>query len=443
MAHDKKRSKYAPIPEPLVPSRKEGWAPVYKEHQYPSSGYRVRNRDDVANVKLGIMTDSVGGKTEVTTSQSRWEECTDRLNPGPPYKSGGGFLLQWSEDYLEPTYVATQGFLQRRYDGLMIPRTTLPYLIGHAKSRLVPPLSAAQLDALGSDAWARFKPGNPSVQSGQFIYELGRLPSIDILIAAGREILGMKQNLRRLVNLGSRYLDYEFGWKPFVSDIRSLYEITKTLDERLAKLRRDNGKPVRRRGTLYSKEVILRDFEQGGVSPPMLFPGLTGEHYGSLTGAYKIYETMKTTVTFSARFRYSIPDIGSLEWEQRAIKALYGANLTPSLLWEIMPWSWLIDWFSNVGSVLSNLSENAAENLVADYAYVMVQQDYLHRRTEKQYIKKRPNDPAGFLVEASYVHRAKTLQRQAASPFDFGLTPADLSVRQMLILAALGISRRW
>lgn len=399
---------------------------------------RYRFRKDPRPKYLGVFSSTYGPSTEYTAFEPYREECRDRRNPGPPYRQGSPLLLNWTGiEYEYSPNARAAGFVGRRYHGKMIPRVwtsiTDPDVLG-----MNIPLTSAQLDVLGSDAWARFKPGNPDVQSGQFIYELGRVPSIDIFIAAGRHLLGMKNNLRRLVNLGNRYLDVEFGWKPFLSDLRSLYQIQKTMHSRLEQLARDNGRRVRRRGVLRSTSTPISSSTQ--QLSALLYPPLVGEMYNPLVGTRVSENHLEQKIWFSAGFRYHIPDLGTPQWTDRATRALFGANVNPSTIWEVMPWSWLIDWFSNVGAVLSNLSENAAENLAADYAFIMVETKNVATHRETQGLNWFGSST---LYSAKATSSWITKQRQAASPFNFGVIPADLSVRQALILAALGISRRW
>jgi hypothetical protein len=148
-----------------------------------------------------------------------------------------------------------------------------------------------------------------------------------------------------------------------------------------------------------------------------------------------VITTTYTDEWFEASFRYWIPDIGSPNWTKRATAALFGISPTPSLLWEVLPWSWLSDWFGNVGDVLANLSQNAAENLVAKYAYYMASSE------TRIYVSDTTYLTGNLQVSASAISIARSKYRTAASPFGFGLTSASLTAKQASILGALGISR--
>jgi hypothetical protein len=121
-------------------------------------------------------------------------------------------------------------------------------------------------------------------------------------------------------------------------------------------------------------------------------------------------------------------------WRWNAAVHLFGLKPSPSVLWEIIPWSWLIDWCSNVGDVIDNLSARALDNLAAKYAYVM--------GTKKQEVTLISvadfyNGPQTETWSGTFTRKL----RQEASPFGFDLSSDMFSARQWSILAALGISR--
>jgi len=116
-------------------------------------------------------------------------------------------------------------------------------------------------------------------------------------------------------------------------------------------------------------------------------------------------------------------------------KKLLGISLTPETLWNLAPWSWTVDWFSNAGDVISNVSDWATDGLVMRYGYLMehsiVKDTYLMNGTGS---KSVPSCPPLQLV-------TETKLRKRANPFGFGLTWNGLSAVQLAILGALGISR--
>lgn len=290
----------------------------------------------------------------------------------------------------------------------------------------------------GSTGFARAKPGRPVASAFVFAAELRDLPRIPLLLY---------QRLRKFRELGSEYLNIEFGWRPFLADLIKFYQAQQTMGRRLRYLQTMNGKGIRKRLTVrdtrslevQANSTLNVPFGAGfaGNIPANWAPSGSTTHYRTREVGEK--------VTFSARFRFWIPDIESPEWPARAKRALFGANPTPGALWDAIPWSWLIGWGTNLGNVLEAISSTAADNVVADYAFVMHEKFDITKSNASTYWAGLPYNadtelgPGSLSVsgETGTVTRA----RAAGSPFGFGITFDSLSARQVAILAALGLSR--
>jgi hypothetical protein len=300
----------------------------------------------------------------------------------------------------------------------------------------------SSLTPKGSTGWNRARPGNPTASIGQTLAELGRegLPSLPL------RLLARTKSMRAL---GSEYLNAQFGWVPLVNDIRKMYHTWQTLDRQLAQIHRDNGRAIRRRRTLENNHTTSVTTDVSGSGPLFLFPSIPMNGNFGL-GKYRYTVTSETHLDtwFVGRFHYFIPDVGSSQWKRRTVRALFGANLTPDLVYNLVPWSWLVDWFSNVGDVVSNASRNAVDNLVADYAYVMT-----HSKTVQQYTLAFSGCP-GFVASdfktfhnqippfsVTFTDHREYKSRVAATPYGFGISFDGLSAYQTSILAALGLSR--
>jgi len=290
----------------------------------------------------------------------------------------------------------------------------------------------------GATGWARARPGNPEADLFQFIAELRDIPSIPLRLMA---------RTKKLASVGSEYLNVQFGWVPLLKDLRKMYELYHNIDKRLAQLVKDNGKGIRRRRSLgesiNTTSTTLYTGNQFGTA----FFGGPGNVPGFNTGVCTLVKHTKTyeKFWFAGRFRYYVPDIGSSQWTRRATAALFGINPTPAAIWAVLPWSWLVDWFSNVGDIMTNLSSNAVDNLTADYAFVMRTYEVA---TEWHAVGQWPGiqQTTGYRVEPGslgLVNRDSTVtkSRMAASPYGFGVDFNGLSGYQASILAALGISR--
>jgi hypothetical protein len=225
-----------------------------------------------------------------------------------------------------------------------------------------------------------------------------------------------------------------------------MYETYQYLDRKLAQLVRDNGNGIHRRRQIAETTDSTVTISGGAGTP---YSGWSNPPPFWTSGTGQVVKTTRTLqkVWACGSFRYYIPDIGSSQWTRKATNALFGLVPTPEILWNAIPWTWLIDWFSNLGDVMSNLSPGAVDNVTASHAFVMRTREIVTTYEGSAVVhqkgsKSTPNDyiPNAF-VYVTATDKAQYKTRVVASPFGFGLHWPDLTAKQMGIAAALGISR--
>lgn len=383
---------------------------------------------------------------------SRGFGLADECHPGPPYKTGGPFS---KFTFLDAFNLSGSGThfawfspdVGYKYVGGFVPgKRFADFFSGFTSAALADGVSNEEssirdlgdVSTYGATGWNKFRPGNPTADLGVFLGELRDVPRMlsgtakffhNAWRAMGGSLTGFTPK-----KVADYWLNTQFGWRPFISDLRKFYRTYTKLDEHLNRIRRDNGKWKRRGGTVQqdsdTKVIEISD----AVSAH--WPSLPWYFYpsGSSYGNYTMTEKYSRHVWFEGAFRYWIPDIGSVQWKKRAIAELFGVMPCPSLIWNLIPWSWLVDWCSNVGDVISNMSTGYADNLAAKYAYVM-------GHTERTGVLDSTLNLVDGKIHNSWSFPLDWKTRTAASPFGFGLSDDSFSVRQLSILAALGISR--
>jgi len=120
---------------------------------------------------------------------------------------------------------------------------------------------------------------------------------------------------------------------------------------------------------------------------------------------------------------------------QKAKYLLGLQGLTPALLWELTPFSWLIDWFANIGTLISVNQALQENNLVLRYGYLM-------QKNTALVTIAHPGYPfyTGHTGPLSATLTYEWKQRVRATPYGFGINTATLSASQWAILAALGLT---
>ncbi len=311
-------------------------------------------------------------------------------------------------------------------------------------------VSNAVKNNVASGVIASANPWKPKASLAQTIIELlsGDIPTVTKNL---RKHLYNLQSAKRTA--GSDWLNIQFGWVPLVNDIRATIEVLLKLHMLLLgsdSYRRtragDLGSWSRFTTTPYSRDVSMsgpfstsfaspywKDYQQTGT--PLLAPGWLP------VGEWSRSTRITADFRFTAKYhRGAQPNGRERGYIERATELL-GLEVTPAVLWELTPWTWLLDWASNLGSLASNLSLLDWSNVLLDYAYLT-----FFVKTESSISWKGPtvSDSGRFIVNHPYLAQGYTSEekiREQASPYGFSVNWDGLSPFQLSILAALGMSR--
>jgi hypothetical protein len=240
-----------------------------------------------------------------------------------------------------------------------------------------------------------------------------------------------------LSGISDYWLALQFGWKPLLSDIRNFVLTQRSAQDRIKQLLRDNGKPVRRRIQLLNTSTPGNP--QEGEAWGQFGPSFSTYFYSG-TPRFRSKYSDNDTVWASAQFKYWLPDgPRDINWRRRMMAAIFGLNPTPSVVYNAIPWTWLYDWFTNLGDVISNLDAGVADRLSADYFYVMRHTESVIESTVTIPLYHVGDIP--FTATATTVQRVFSKSRATGDPFGFATNEHMLSGMQLSILGALGMSR--
>lgn len=297
--------------------------------------------------------------------------------------------------------------------------------------------------ALGTSAIADTLPTNP----------ISDLPTgVGELLTEGLpNTLG--QNLRRggrvtASSIADEYLNSIFGILPFFQDMQDFAYAASNANALIAAYAQNSGKPIRRRrdyGTESTTTVVEHD-NNGGyerfLQPLALsvMGAYTTPAYGGWSGTREDATTIDTHRWFSAAYTYYLPEIGihpiqQLNRDIAEARYLYG-GISASTVWNLLPYSWAVDWFTNAGDLIRNLDAFLQDGLVISWGYVMEKHTVTQRRT----VYGAQIDGTGLPATVTSDFSAVLQRRRKATPFGFGYDLGSLTLRQSSILAALGAS---
>jgi hypothetical protein len=256
--------------------------------------------------------------------------------------------------------------------------------------------------------------------------------------------------------MGDQSLNIQFGWAPIIRDVAAGISVLLNADRALFpsdETRRRRETPVTSMGGQTTQAV------EWGITPHLRnrYSGFPTEANSPLWNSRspsgfvqrvslptEVALHMTTDLRLTAKFRTGlIPNQANNGWLDRGLDLL-GLRLTPEVIWELTPWSWLIDWFSSMGSIIANVSTLGATNAILNYAY----STYRCRFTASYNVRHpviAPSSSDGVKAvtgKIGFVEKYDFKQRIAASPFGFSVSMPNLSVTQWGILASLGLARQ-
>ncbi|DAD51484.1 maturation protein [ssRNA phage Zoerhiza.4_6] len=288
------------------------------------------------------------------------------------------------------------------------------------------------LDELGATAISRCKPDN---SVANLATALGELRNDGLPHIINSQSWQSKSKAAR--DAGSEYLNVQFGWKPLISDVSDFASGITRSRSILEQYERDAGKVVRR-----ANYFPLISREQNESIPDSQLWGPLGGTELLGKGTLNIRTETRISRWFKGAFTYYLPvgyDSRSKVDKLALLADRLGLQASPETLWNIAPWSWAVDWFSNTGDVISNVSSFINHGLVMQYGYMME-----HTIVKKTYTLGGITYPRGAsgprATSMAFTFESKV--RRQANPYGFGVQWSGLSPFQTSILAALGISRR-
>lgn len=280
------------------------------------------------------------------------------------------------------------------------------------------PATDYQITSWGPTAFRMFKPAKPTISIATFIGESRDLPRL------------LKARVEGLKTISDWWLAVQYGWKPLLNDIMSMLNFVDKMNAQVEFFLKNAGKPIRRRGTVTTSSSVDLIYDSfGAATDAGLTTRLNGRFYPTNYNQCRttITRDLKQSIVFNGEFVYWFsghpPDRTTL------IAKLAGLEVTPQVVWNLLPWSWLIDWFTNFGDLVDNLKTEVADSQTARYAYIT-------SKTERKYKFAMTDGYNSCGIERHFLSTC----RKFVHPFGLSYS-SDLTVRQASILAALGISR--
>jgi hypothetical protein len=271
---------------------------------------------------------------------------------------------------------------------------------------------------VATNAAARTNPSRPYVDIPVDVFDVR--PGVE-------RIRSDAENIYRRIHHGhasaEKYLQYQFLIGPMVGDMVKLLRGTDQISRRVDEIHRLAGPRGLRRTTDHGVYSTMQPFSY------------TFQSEGALLGDLVSVNT-RVHVTCHTRWRVGSDYFNYLtatpdQIRSIATRAVYGLTMDFSTLWELMPWSWLLDWYGNIGEYLK-ATRNIIPAVITDICPMY------HTLTESTW-HGYPDTGGGSLTGGKAVRYTKQRLRSSVNPVAH---VNAFDSRQLGILAAIGATRR-
>lgn len=350
-----------------------------------------------------------------------------RLNSGPGSNpSPGGNITVQVDTCTDETFIGdghdltitksawNGGRIQKPYSGYYSSWFN-NYACTYIRGRDADGTRVLSLPDMPSNSWcateclAKTNPNREEVSVPLFLYEIREIPSL--IKKFGDKALS-KDGADAL-------LRWEFGLKPMISDIIKFASFSHMFNKRMKEIRRLNERGLR------------RTIHHGSWSESQHYSGNLHSNGATFLGK----PMTKTTTAEKWSYVKWTPDRDTLDMDPsemmwKVLRVVYGLSVDTQFLWNAIPWSWLVDWGTNMGDYLAS-----RRNLIgASPSPVEVM---THTRTQTSFGSHK--DGTATLSAGNVFYETKT--RRRSSPSIQAHLPI-MNSRQYSILGSLAVLSR-
>jgi len=234
------------------------------------------------------------------------------------------------------------------------------------------------------------------------------------------------------------YLAVQFGWVPLWNDVARFIRAAHNAGCKAEQLIKRNRREQYVTGVLHNESLSATEPVPGALG--LILPHLHAFHFGSETAS--VTSTRRSLTWYKGTFVYALPQRNTTlpKYRKKLESALYRGWLpTPSDAYNLTPWSWMLDYFTETGDLFDAISSGVEDNLVAIGFWVMKTIESLDTTVVRGTYYGPGGSEHTFSTETDYIVKMKS--RSQASPFGFGLASDSLNGFQKSILASLAITR--
>lgn len=244
---------------------------------------------------------------------------------------------------------------------------------------------------------------------------------------------------RSLSDLPKEYLSYAFGWRQTYKDAVDLLVKPAQIAKQINFILQRNGKP-----TTYRTK---RNFISGAS-------GVAGFDYEVLglefDVGYSSRIVRETELRMVVNTTFDFPTVDVPELRRTLTYNKLGVYVRPIDLYNLVPWTWLVDWFTGFGNYLEVIDGYNHDPSAINWGMITAVSSSklitdFHSTSESTEVRQVNHDPAYYTFprvknnHSSICHLSYQLRKDLSTVFDVNATsdPASLTPYQLSILGAL------
>jgi hypothetical protein len=314
---------------------------------------------------------------------------------------------------------------------------------------------------ISKQAVSMFKEWSPNKRSSTLFRNIVELRDIPRSISSLKdtltdlrrlETLLRSERLRDIVfditrtskHIPSEYLSFHFGWKQTYKDLKDLLALPATLSKKYSFLIQRAGKPTTFR--------IKRDF------PSRLTVGLPSFNYDNTSLEYSVLtETVlerNTELRLVINANFDFPPLNIVSFRSGQFLDRAGLVPRPTDIYNLVPWTWLVDWFTGLGSYVELIDNMARDDSLINWGMITGKTTgkLITRRTSKVDNTARTSvnnvNVSTVVTTVPYAHESTLnyecqIRKDAAAALSVKTTAGpNLNVYQQSIIGAILAQRK-
>jgi hypothetical protein len=171
-------------------------------------------------------------------------------------------------------------------------------------------------------------------------------------------LTGIRKKDHTFKRLSKMYLSYSFGWRPLYQDVVSLVDSLTAFTKRLNELVKRANTPQQRYWGQWISGSESADSTYSATNGTNEGIGAAGIGLGGQRVRARSILRGSSGIRFHAtlRYRYPLPEsLTAVGGRLKAFLDVLGVNANPAILWNAIPFTFIVDWFVNVSAYLERL----------------------------------------------------------------------------------------